>query len=47
MQDIKEGYLEYYGKAISDEEVENIFNAVDISKTGFIDYSEFVIASMS
>ena len=47
MQEVKEGYLEHYGKIMSDEEVEQMFNAVDIDKSGFIDYSEFVVAAMN
>jgi len=46
MQEVKEGYLEYYGKLMTDREVEELFNAVDISRSGFIDYSEFVVAAM-
>ena len=46
MQEVKEGYLEHYGKIMSDEEVEQMFNAVDTDKSGFIDYSEFVVAAM-
>lgn len=47
MQEVKEGYLEHYGKIISDEEVEKMFNAVDFDHSGFIDYSEFVVAAMN
>jgi len=32
---------------MSDEEVETMFNAVDTDKSGFIDYSEFVVAAMN
>jgi len=32
---------------ISDEEVEQMFNAVDTDKSGFIDYSEFVVSAMN
>jgi Ca2+-binding EF-hand superfamily protein len=44
---VKEGYLEHYGKVMSDEEVEKMFDAVDTDKSGFIDYSEFVVAAMN
>ena len=47
MEEVKEGYLEHYGKIMSDEEVEEMFNAVDSDKSGFIDYSEFVVAAMN
>jgi len=32
---------------MSDEEVEKMFEAVDTDKSGFIDYSEFVVAAMN
>ena len=32
---------------MSDEEVEKMFNAVDTDRSGFIDYSEFVVAAMN
>jgi len=32
---------------MSDEEVEVMFNAVDTDRSGFIDYSEFVVAAMN
>ena len=32
---------------MSDEEVEAMFNAVDTDKSGFIDYSEFVVAALN
>ena len=47
MEEVKEGYLEHYGKIMSDEEVENMFKAVDTDNSGFIDYSEFVVAAMN
>jgi calcium-dependent protein kinase len=47
MEEVKEGYIEHYGKVMSDEEVENMFNAVDTDRSGFIDYSEFVVAAMN
>lgn len=47
IQEVKEGYLEHYGKIMSDEEVERMFEAVDTDRSGFIDYSEFVVAAMN
>lgn len=47
MEEVKEGYLEHYGKVMSDEEVERMFKQVDIDDSGFIDYSEFVVAAMN
>jgi calcium-dependent protein kinase len=47
IDEVKEGYLEHYGKIMSDEEVEKMFSAVDTDGSGFIDYSEFVVAAMN
>ena len=41
------GYGEVFGKAMEPADVEKMFEAVDIDNSGFIDYSEFVIASMN
>jgi calcium-dependent protein kinase len=46
IEEVKEGYLEHYGRIMSDEEVVTMFNAVDTDRSGFIDYSEFVVAAM-
>ena len=37
--------MEHYGRVMSDTEVEQMFKAVDTDNSGFIDYSEFVIAA--
>jgi calcium-dependent protein kinase len=47
MDEVKEGYLEHYGKVMSDDEVEKMFKQVDTDGSGFIDYSEFVVAAMN
>lgn len=47
MEEVKEGYLEHYGRSMGDEEVERMFRAVDTDNSGFIDYSEFVVAAMN
>ena len=39
--------MAHYGKLISDEEVNNMFKAVDTDESGFIEYTEFVIASIN
>lgn len=43
---IKDGYKNYFGKLITDEEVDKVFQRVDIDHSGFIDYSEFVVAAI-
>lgn len=47
MDEVKTGYLEHYGRVMSDEEIEKMFKSVDSDNSGFIDYSEFVIAAMN
>jgi len=47
MEEVKNGYLDHYGKVMSDDEVEKMFRAVDTDGSGFIDYSEFVVAAMN
>ena len=47
MEEVKEGYLEQYGRIMSDEEVEQMFRSVDTDNSGFIDYTEFVVAATS
>ena len=46
-KEIKNGYLEYFGKTMSDEEIDEMFDKVDVDGSGAIDYSEFVVASMN
>ncbi len=46
-EEIKNGYGTYFGREISDEEVDDMFSKVDTDNSGEIDYSEFVIATMS
>lgn len=47
MDEVKEGYLEHYGRIMSDTEVEEMFRSVDTDNSGFIDYTEFVVAATS
>lgn len=47
MEEVKIGYIEHYGRVMSDEEVERMFKSVDSDNSGFIDYSEFVVAAMN
>jgi calcium-dependent protein kinase len=46
-EEITEGYDLFFGKAMDKEGIEKMFDSVDSDKSGFIDYSEFVIASMN
>ena len=45
-EELKEGYKEHYSQDMSEEELNRMFNAVDTDHSGFIDYSEFVVAAM-
>ena len=46
-EEIMEGYDLFFGKNMDKNEIEKMFDSVDIDKSGFIDYSEFVIAAMN
>jgi len=46
MDEVKTGYLEHYGKIMSDKEVEVMFKTVDADNSGFIDFTEFIVAAM-
>jgi calcium-dependent protein kinase len=46
-EEIMSGWDKFFGKSMDLEEVEKMFDAVDLDKSGYIDYSEFVIASMN
>lgn len=39
--------MDHYGKLISDDDVDAMFAAVDTDNNGFIEYTEFVIASIN
>jgi calcium-dependent protein kinase len=44
-EEIKNGYRIHYGRNITDREIESMFNAVDTNHSGYIDYTEFIVAS--
>lgn len=46
-EDVKTGYFKLFGKKLEDKMVDEMFKRVDYDNTGFIEYSEFVIASMN
>ena len=47
LEEILEGYDLFFGKNLEKQQIEDMFNAVDTDRSGFIDYSEFVIAAMN
>ena len=46
-EEIKNGYSEFFGKSLSDAEIDEMFAKVDADGNGEIDYSEFVVATMN
>ena len=46
-EEIQHGYEEYFGKVMDEEQLNKMFDSVDLDKSGFIEYSEFVIATMN
>ena len=46
-EEILEGYDVFFGKNLDKVDIEKMFDAVDIDRSGYIDYSEFVIATMN
>jgi calcium-dependent protein kinase len=46
-EEIHDGYEEHFGKLLDEEELDQLFSDVDTDKSGFIDYSEFISATMS
>ena len=45
-EELKVGYADYMGKELTEEEVNDIFQRVNYSCSGAIEYSEFVVASI-
>jgi len=46
-EEIKHGYLEYFGRTLNDAEIDEMFKKVDADGSGAIDYSEFIVATMN
>jgi calcium-dependent protein kinase len=46
-EEIFEGYDLFFGKNLEKSQIEEMFDSVDTDGSGFIDYSEFVIAAMN
>jgi len=45
--EIKQGYKQYFGRDLSNEEIDDMFNQVDADGNGEIEYSEFVVATLN
>ena len=46
-EELKKIYFNHYGKHLTDTELNQIYDKIDIDGSGKIDYSEFVVASMN
>lgn len=45
--EIREGFKQFYGDEISNENIEEIFFKTDFDQNGQISYSEFIVATMN
>lgn len=45
--EIQAGYAEFFGRNLSDQEVDELFAKVDADGSGEIEYSEFVVATLN
>jgi calcium-dependent protein kinase len=46
-EEILNGYKDVFGVSIDEEEVDKMFKQIDIDNNGTIDYTEFVMATMT
>jgi len=46
-KEIQEGYAKYHSKMVTDEEINHIFQQIDVDGSGYIDYTEFVASAMN
>lgn len=46
-EEIKNGYEKVFGYSINEEQINKMFKAVDLDGSGYLDYSEFVVATMN
>jgi len=46
-KEIQEGYAKYHKKVVTDEEINTIFQQIDVDGSGYIDYTEFVASAMN
>jgi calcium-dependent protein kinase len=45
--EVRAAYFKFFGLPLGDEELDELFRRVDLKHTGFIDYSDFVVATMN
>lgn len=46
-EEIMEGYEKFFGKTLNKEDVDKIFELVDLNQNKYIDFSEFVISGLN
>ena len=46
-KEIYDGYKQYLGYEMSNEEIDKLFLKVDLDKSNKIDYSEFIMATIN
>ena len=46
-QELMDGYEEHFAWVLDEDQLEKLFSSVDIDGSGFIDYSEFIMATMN
>ena len=46
-QEIWDGYEEHFNKVLDEDQLEQLFASVDIDNSCYIDYSEFIMATMN
>ena len=45
-EEVQHGYFDFYGRKLTDQEVDKMFQNINHAGTGVISYSEFVVAAM-
>ena len=46
LEEIKTGFIHKLGKFVSEDDVEALFTSIDVDQSGFIDYSDFIVAAI-
>ena len=46
MQEIREGFDNYYGNEMTDQEISDLFTHLDVGGNGYVEYTEFVAAAL-
>ena len=46
-KELKQGYWQLYGKVIAEDELESMMKNLDLAGDGYINYSEFIAASLA